>query len=91
MAKEDGPVQCLYFKTIVDEKTDGKAKQSDRYCISDKAQKDGDAGKLNSDKTTTVPLWNVKSITTEIHDTNGIVSMNFKMRYTNTSDPNGFY
>ena len=84
----DPTIKCLYFLTQGDEL---KQKQSDRWCVDDNAKKLADDEKLASSKDTTIPLWNVKRIDTNVLDDNGIVDMTFTMRYTNFSTSEGYY
>lgn len=85
----DPTIKCLYFITQGDELTQ---KQSDRWCVDEKAKKAADEGKLTpKSDATTIPLWNVKRIDTTVLDDNGIIDMTFTMRYTNFSTSVGYY
>lgn len=85
---KDASIKCMYFKTQGDEET---SKISPRYCLDDDAKEKADKGALATVPNTTIPLWNVKKITSRVVDRKGIVDMTFHMRYTNFSDPTGYY
>lgn len=85
---KDPSIKCFYFKTQGDEET---RKESPRFCLDEAAKEKGEKGQLASLPNTTIPLWNVKKITTQLVDRKGIVDISFHMRYTNFSDPKGYY
>lgn len=80
----------MYFLTQGNEET---RKKSDRWCVDAASKKkfDEEDPKKPFIKNETIPLWNVKRIETNVADDNGIVDMSFTMRYTNITDPDGYY
>lgn len=85
---EKNTAVCFYFTT---QNIPGIPPQtSPRYCPDDKNKEKSEKGDFAEGRVT-IPLWNVKRITTNILEPEQITDISFHMRYTNTSDPAGYY